>query len=406
MSRAQTILLTLIVVQLLVGALCLAAARSTRGNRALRMWGFGALAYALGLAISMQRWAPPLVALTLGNALIAWSAILLVEGAIATARLQLQAHLSYGALAVVFGILAVANQSGNLDAALQAQINLAVPALFSVAMFGFGAYWLLRAAMNGVRHAMLFLSCAMLLGAVVWTFRVALLLDVSRLTHDPEGVDMVVSLFAVAHLVIALACTLAIFWIELHQLEGVLVEATLTDAPTGVPNRRAIMQRFQEAESQAVRHGGHFALLILDIDYFRQFNDRYGHAVGDAVLRHVAACLSGTRRAGDTLARVGGGEFVMLLSGDQKIAQAAAERLCARVQEETLVCGDVPLSVTVSGGLAMFPADGVQWDDLFAEADWRLNVSKHNGRNRVTASRESAQEQRVAVLKPQANRLG
>ena len=76
----------------------------------------------------------------------------------------------------------------------------------------------------------------------------------------------------------------------------------------------------------------------------------------------------------------------LLIKGDLAIAKAAAERLRSQVQESTLDCGGATLSVTISGGLAMFPGDGVSWDQLFAEADKRLYASKRNGRNRITSS--------------------
>ena len=382
MSRAQTVVLALLVINFLLGVLCLAVARGERTVPALRLWGWGTLIYAFGLVITLQRWIPAAIALAIGNALIAWSPIIVIEGVLANTNFRLDRRWTYGALAVVIGVLIY----GNTLAEQRSLINLLAPTPLAIVLFVIGAYRMLRSPPPAAQIAARFLAGTMLLAVTVWSLRVAVLWNVARLTDDRDAVDLVISLFAIAQIVVAVACTMALFWIEVRKMEMVLTKVAFTDALTELPNRRAIIQRFGEEESQAVRHGKQFALLILDIDHFKQFNDRYGHLTGDAVLRHVAARLARTRRAGDALARVGGEEFVRLLSGDLAVAQGAAERLRAQVEESTFDCRGTTLSVTVSGGLAMFPADGLDWDQLFSEADKRLYQAKRNGRNRVTVS--------------------
>ncbi|MEO8101860.1 MAG: GGDEF domain-containing protein, partial [Betaproteobacteria bacterium] len=382
MSRAQTVVLALLIMNFLLGALCLAAARGERSVPALRLWGWGTLIYAAGLAITMQRWMPAAVGLTLGNALIAWSPIIIVEGVLANTDFRLKRRWAYAALVLVIAILVY----GNSLAEPLSLINLVAPTPIAIVLFLLGAYQLLRKPPSAARVAARFLAGTMLFAVAVWSLRIAFIWNIASVNNDRDSVDLVISLFAIAQIVVAVACTMALFWIEVRKMEMVLTRVAFTDSLTELPNRRAIIQRFKEEESQAVRHGKQFALLILDIDHFKQFNDRYGHLTGDAVLRHVADCLARTRRAGDALGRMGGEEFVMLLAGDLLIAQGAAERLRAQVEEDVFHCRGATLSVTVSGGLAMFPGDGVDWDQLFSEADRRLYVSKQNGRNRITAS--------------------
>ena len=382
MSRAQTVVLALLMMHFLLGALCLAVARGERSVPALRIWGWGLLIYAVGLVITMQRLIPAAVGLTLGNSLIAWASIISVEGVLANTNFRLNRRWAYGALAAVIAVLIYGNFAGEP----RPLVNLAAPTTIAIGMFVFGAHRLLRTPPPAARTAAMFLAGTMLLAVAVWTLRMAFVWNIAIITNDRDGIDLVISLFAIVQIIVAVACTMALFWIEVRKIEMVLTKVAFTDALTELPNRRAILKRFQEEESKAVRHGTQFALLILDIDHFKQFNDRYGHLTGDAVLRHVADCLAQTRRAGDALARVGGEEFVMLLAGDLQVSQGAAERLRARVQEGNFDCRGATLSVTVSGGLAMFPADGVDWDSLFAAADKRLYLSKRNGRNRVTSS--------------------
>ena len=382
MSRAQTLVLALLVIHVLLGALCLAVARGERKVPALRLWGWGLFIYAIGLVITMQRLTPPALAFTVGNALIAWAPIIAVEGVLANTDFRLDRRWSYGALAAVIAALIY----GNTIAETGTLINLFAPSAIAIGVFIYGAFRLLRSPPQSARTAAIFLSGTMLIAVSVWIMRTAFIWNVAVITNDRDSIDLVISLFAIAQIVVAVACTMALFWIEVRKMEMVLTSVALTDALTEVPNRRAILKQFKEEESQAVRHGTQFGLLILDVDHFKRVNDRYGHLTGDAVLRHVAECLSNARRAGDSLGRVGGDEFVMLLIGDLTVAQGAAERLRLQVQSSGFECRGETLSVTVSGGLAMFPADGVDWDSLFGKADRRLYESKQNGRNRVTST--------------------
>jgi diguanylate cyclase (GGDEF)-like protein len=381
MTRAQTVVLALLIMHYLLGALCLAVARGERASPALRLWGWGLLLYSTGLVITMQRVLPASVSLALGNAIIAWAPIITIQGVLANTRIQLNMRWAYAALAITVMIL-LAN---NFSAEPAMFLNLIVPSPLAAVLFCYGAYWLWRAPPEAAPHPARFMAIAMLMDVWVWILRIGFIWMIGRGTNDRDSVDLVISLFAIAQLVVSVACTMALFWIEVRKMEETLIRFALTDSLTELPNRRAVLEQFKEIESQAVRHGNHFALLILDIDHFKQFNDKFGHLTGDRVLRHVADCLARARRAGDFLGRIGGEEFVMLLNGDRQTAISAAERLRAQVQENTLDCAGTTLSVTVSGGLATFPADGVDWDKLFAEADRRLYTSKREGRNRVTA---------------------
>ena len=381
MSRAQTVVLALLAMHLLLGALCLAVARGERQVPSLRLWGWGLLIYAVGLVITMQRVLPPALAFTVGNSLIAWAPIIAVEGMLVNTDARLDRRWSYGALAAVIALLIY----GNSFEVPRTLINHCAPIMIAVGMFVYGAFRLLRSPPPAARTAAMFLAGTMLIAVSVWIMRTAFIWNIAVITNDRDSIDLVISLFAIAQLVVAVACTMALFWIEVRKMEMVLTTVAFTDALTGVPNRRAILKQFKEEESKAVRHGTQFGLLLLDIDHFKRFNDRYGHLTGDAVLRHVADCLARARRAGDSLGRVGGEEFVMLLSGDLAVAQGAAERLRLQIQESVFVCRDETLSVTVSGGLAMFPGDGVDWDKLFAVADRRLFDAKQNGRNQMAS---------------------
>ena len=163
------------------------------------------------------------------------------------------------------------------------------------------------------------------------------------------------------------------------------------DLLTGLPNRFLFMDRFEQAVQQHIRNGNSFALLLLDLDHFKEINDQYGHEVGDAVLVESARRMTGEIRACDTVARHGGDEFVVLLANtlDSNDALAVAEKLRHAIAQP-LESADRRLSITPSIGVAMYPADGKTLDDLRRAADEAMYEAKKNGRNAVSGFRQAA----------------
>ncbi len=161
---------------------------------------------------------------------------------------------------------------------------------------------------------------------------------------------------------------LALFWLavwlallcarELRRREAVeaeLARLSMTDGLTGLPNRRRFDEVLQQAIKAAARSHRPLALLIVDADHFKRFNDRYGHAVGDEILRGLAHCLSaGLRRPCDLVCRIGGEEFGVILPGtDEAGAMHVAERLHAEIATMSVASVGLPAgTVTVSIGLA------------------------------------------------------
>lgn len=173
-----------------------------------------------------------------------------------------------------------------------------------------------------------------------------------------------------------------------------LKRAGLTDALTGVQNRRYFEHRSLAEVSQALRHRQSLACMFLDIDHFKRINDTHGHQAGDDVLRDVAGIIQTQLRASDTIARYGGEEFVVLLpQTGAAFAHDIAERIRVAVaaNDFSLPTGESSVSVTISIGLAMLGA-GVAGEEaslavaLVAEADRALYEAKHGGRNRVAGA--------------------
>lgn len=170
-----------------------------------------------------------------------------------------------------------------------------------------------------------------------------------------------------------------------RKSESFLRELARRDQLTGLLNRRALFDQLTIELKRSGRHGFLSALLMLDLDFFKQINDRYGHPAGDEVLKRFSAMCQETARATDVVARLGGEEFAILLpQTDHKAALVIAERLRERVEHQTLDIDAIPdpVHLTVSIGLAV-SSPGVTGDQLIASADAALYQAKQSGRNCV-----------------------
>ena len=180
---------------------------------------------------------------------------------------------------------------------------------------------------------------------------------------------------------------------ERDKLIETLREQSSTDFLTGLPNRRAFFEAAQAEMARARRHGFGLVLLLLDVDHFKRVNDQLGHTAGDLALVAVAGVLNQGMRQGDLVARLGGEEFVALLSHcSLEAGMAFAERLREAIQAESIdVGGDQPaLHLTVSIGLADSASHGHELEALVARADEAMYRAKHEGRNRTEWARRVA----------------
>ncbi len=159
----------------------------------------------------------------------------------------------------------------------------------------------------------------------------------------------------------------------LERERDTLRRDALSDPVTGVANRRSLLAR---ADYEIVRHGRagqSFALVMLDLDGFKQLNDRFGHAAGDDLLRDVAGALRRAMRAQDTVARFGGDEFCVLApETDDHGTERLAAKVCQAVRDVSVGTGTVAGSV----GVALYPADGRTAAKLMHAADVRLLEAK------------------------------
>lgn len=176
--------------------------------------------------------------------------------------------------------------------------------------------------------------------------------------------------------------------LELKKYRDILEQLSLIDGLTGIANRRHFDETLEKEWRLALANDNMISLILLDIDFFKKFNDHYGHLVGDDCLRKVVKVLiEALKRDGDFLARYGGEEFAVILpSTSMEKAWNISERLRTNVESLKIAHQESKVSeyVTVSIGVATIKANGnMAPDRLIEKADYALYQAKHEGRNRV-----------------------
>ncbi|MFH1846954.1 MAG: GGDEF domain-containing protein [Candidatus Omnitrophota bacterium] len=164
-------------------------------------------------------------------------------------------------------------------------------------------------------------------------------------------------------------------------------ELSIIDGLTEVYLRRYLVDRLEEEVERAGRLGLEFSLAMIDVDHFKECNDRYGHPAGDLILKNISKKLKNAVREVDMIARYGGEEFCILLpETSKKLALPVAERLRQTIESNVVNLPDQDVKVTVSVGVATFPEDAKDVDTIIERADVALYRAKRKGRNMVCSS--------------------
>jgi two-component system cell cycle response regulator len=174
---------------------------------------------------------------------------------------------------------------------------------------------------------------------------------------------------------------------ELMEENRKLNELSITDGLTGLYNHRYFLRELETEFGKALRYGRSLTLLLLDIDHFKDVNDRYGHPCGDLVLKNVAGLLKDHLRNSDVAARCGGDELAIILpETNLSKASAVAEKLRRHLGKSSFAWNGDSFRITCSIGLAAIPDIGIdEWNALLESADKSLYRAKRKGRNSVVA---------------------
>ena len=171
---------------------------------------------------------------------------------------------------------------------------------------------------------------------------------------------------------------------RLLETQLALARQASYDSLTGLPNRTLLNDRIAQLTALSLRHSNSFGLLFVDLDRFKEVNDSLGHQAGDKLLREVATRLQSAVRLEDTVARIGGDEFVVLLPNIEGVgARAVADKLLACLREPVWLDAAIHYTPMASVGVAIYPQDGDTPDLLLRSADMAMYSAKTDGRNRV-----------------------
>lgn len=353
-----------------------------RGQPALRLWTASLWLLALSLTSVALRAQLPVVPLVIfGNAVLALSAVLMLYGVARHLQRRLPAwQPALLAGAYVAGIVVFVVPFPNLA------VRLNVASLFAVLINSWMAWMLVRHAPPEQRT-----SCwlaAAIFGAEAVVYLVRLWLPVAPDAGQDifrAGAPMFATYLAGIFLELARCFALVLLLVEKMLVD--LRRAARTDGLTGLLNRGAVLADGQACLLQCQRQQQPLALLLLDVDHFKQINDRWGHLTGDQVLHHFAAILAGSLASQQhLLGRYGGEEFVVLLpGGDHARAREQAASIRAQLQAHPAHVGDTPVVVTTSIGLVV----GTGAHDLaalLAAADRALYQAKADGRDRTVSA--------------------
>ncbi len=206
-----------------------------------------------------------------------------------------------------------------------------------------------------------------------------------RLGSHPDFSPMAVDL-NIAVSTLAVLCCAHFYEVGRERAQKRLISLAGTDPLTGLSNRMRLEQDFTQLRHSAERYKTPLSLVAIDLDYFKNINDTYGHGGGDMALRNFAGLLTGGVRISDTVARTGGEEFVVLMQNSNLEDSAKRiDQLRQGFAQTPINLGSDAINMSFSAGVAAFGRDGKDLDELLKVADKRLYHAKAQGRNRVVS---------------------
>lgn len=382
MLDTRTLVIASVMVSALLGLIALLYSWRDPRARAIRLWSVAALLLSAGyLLIALRGSVADILSVAAGNTLVvgavalSWSALRRFRAAAG------RDWLGASATALTFVVLTVNVFYLPVTAPRVVWVSAIVMLLFAR-----NALELRRNAPPECRSSYGFTE------AVCWVTAAIVAVRGGVIAMQPADADTLAAApvnalpFLFLTGVIA-AATLGVFWIEVQYLQRELVHSSRHDSLTGLLNRPAFLDAVARELSRVERGAGTLSVAMLDLDHFKLVNDRYGHQVGDRVLRTFADILQASIRKHDIAGRYGGEEFTLLMPDtDREMALRVLERVRAEFESHPAEVGGARIPVTVSAGASTFGIDGRSWDALLSAADRALYRSKDAGRNRISVA--------------------
>lgn len=351
-------------------------------QRVLRIWVTGIWIGTLAISlIGLRTRIPDGLSIVMGNGLLVFANMLYLKGIAAHLGLPWRWRWPLAfVLAYALGIFWFAYVTPNLGT------RLLMGSLQAMAFYLVYAYLLLRHGEPDIRTSCRIAGGVMLLNGLFYLARVFLPADPGHGQSIMQAGLPVEATYLIGILT-GLASYFALLQLVTERLMVDLRHAARTDGLTGLLNRSAIVAEGRASLERCQQRGQPFALIIFDLDYFKQINDRWGHDAGDAVLRHVSGILREiTRWPGYLASRYGGEEFVLALPGATlQQGVEVAERLRWALAHSHARIDDQHIPVTASIGVAVAHA-GTRFEHLVRQADEAMYRTKFDGRNGVSSA--------------------
>jgi len=330
------------------------------------------LIFVSAVLFALREWVPAALVVILSNTLLVGGLLLYLKGS----GLYFQVPFKWTGWLLWYGLcLAGVGYFSHIEPSLRWRTVFILPA--TGAIMGAHAWLFFRqpGSSLGQRFILLALSAMTLVIALRWVHALVWMTDQDNL-QTVQGLQLV---FISLHTLLLLLLTVGFVLLASERMREVFQFQAAHDALTGAFNRRVVMERMTQELARSQRYQGAFSVLILDIDHFKHINDSHGHQVGDEVLKRFVGHIAAMLRPNDTLGRLGGEEFMVLLpETGPAAAQTTAQRIVSSLAEAPAwpVC-------TVSIGVTSWLAQDRTVDEIVARADAALYTAKRNGRNRV-----------------------
>ena len=381
----RTLIVASLLIAVLLGTVSLAFATIRGSSRIMGAWGRAMLLLAAGLlGLALRGMIPDWISIAVANTAVVAALLLALRSLRQFLGSAPRDALGWGLTAALFAYLLL---YAVVWPSTVARIVAVSAALGVVAARG--AMLLRRNAPEQCRLSCRFTEAVFWAVAAMTTVRaigalVAPTVDVLA----PQPLNAATFLFYTAFILIS---TLGAMWMEIESLQGELVRSARYDSLTDLYNRGTFLAEFEREVSRSARGGPAFSLAIFDLDRFKLLNDRYGHPVGDRVLKAFAEALRASIRKHDVVGRYGGEEFALLMPQTGKeTAVRVADRVRRELEARGVSLDGKRIEMTVSGGIASYGLDGQDWDALLTAADDALYEAKNAGRNRICAAKPPA----------------